>query len=205
MPGAAHGQRFAAAGVRGAAHGQRFAAVGVRGAVREQRFAAWVAVEDVLECVTPQELVRRKAWRSVVDRARVASIPALAVLDEVAGVLEAYGLGGVWGPGGSVGFELASGFVTATAASDLDLVIEIDRLESFAPGARALAKALVQLAEALGELPVRVDALLETPDGAVVLSEYAHACGNGGSFVLRTPEGPRLIRAAAAPLAAARL
>ena len=164
--------------------------VGVRGELREQRFAAWVCVEDVLECVTPRELVCRRAWRSVVDRARLAAIRALAVLDEVEGVFDAHGLVTAWGPGGSVGFELASAAMTVTPSSDLDLVIEVERLDSFAPGARALA-------EALAELPVRVDALLETPGGAAVLSEYVRAYAEGGSFVLRTATGPRLICAAA--------
>jgi len=160
--------------------------VGVRGRLREQRFATWVCVEDVFEYVTPQELVRRKAWSSV-DRAHRSSIPAVAVLDEVEGVLDEHGFGAVWGPGGSVGFELASGVATATASSDLDLVIEVDRLESFAPGARALWGALA-------ELPVRVDALLETSQGAVVLSEYVRAHDEGGAFVLRTTAGPCLAR-----------
>lgn len=164
--------------------------VGVRGELREQRFAAWVSVEDVPDYVTPQELVRRKVWSSV-DRARLAAVPALAVLDEVEGVLDEHGLGAAWGPAGSVGFELTAGVVTATASSDLDLVIEIERLESFTRGARVLW-------EALAELPVRVDALLETSHGAVVLSEYAQACGERGSFVLRTTAGPRLVRATAA-------
>jgi phosphoribosyl-dephospho-CoA transferase len=158
--------------------------VGVRGSLREQRFAAWVSVESILEHVTPQALVCRKLLSRVADRARVASIPALAMLDEVGGVLEARGLGEAWGPAGSVGFELASGVATVTTGSDLDLVIEIDRLESFASDARALWVALAGLG-------VRVDALLETPHGAVVLSEYAQA---QGSFVLRTLEGPRLAR-----------
>ena len=31
-----------------------------------------------------------------------------------------------WGPGGSVGFEIATGAATATATSDLDLILRQD-------------------------------------------------------------------------------
>ena len=162
--------------------------IGVRGEFREQRFAAWVAEDAILDYVAPGELVRRRAWEGC-DRARLEAIPALAVLDELVAILDAHGLSGVWGPGGSVGFELASGAATATPDSDLDLVIAIGGLESsFSRDARELWRALAGLR-------VRVDALLETSHGAVVLSEYVRAHDERGAFVLRTTSGPRLIHA----------
>jgi phosphoribosyl-dephospho-CoA transferase len=75
-----------------------------------------------------------------------------------------------------------------TASSDLDLVIEIARPS-------LIASSAVSLWNALAELPARIDALLETPHGAVALSEYARARAGDihHSFVLRTLTGPRLV------------
>ena len=80
-----------------------------------------------------------------------------------------------------------------TASSDLDLVVELARLA-------LIASRAVSLWNALAALPVRIDVLLETPRGAVALSEYARARAgdNHRSFVLRTPTGPRLVGSIAA-------
>jgi phosphoribosyl-dephospho-CoA transferase len=92
-----------------------------------------------------------------------------------------HGLEDRWGPGGSVGFELASGCATATASSDLDLMLWLGDVIPVA-GARSLL-------EALAGLSVRTDVLLEMPCGAIALAEYARAAG----FMLRTTQGPRMV------------
>lgn len=156
--------------------------VGVRGESRQQRFAAWLSPDDALEIVTPQALACRKTTRA---------IAALTVLPRVAGIMCEHGLAGRWGPGGSVGFELASGKPTVTSSSDLDLVLELNRLELIAGSAPSLWSALT-------ELPVRIDVLLEAPEGAVVLSEYVRVCRSETcSFVLRSSTGPRLVQSTA--------
>jgi len=155
-------------------------AVGVRGTLRRQRAAAWLEDRAVQECVTPQQLAGRRDWRRLAGRH--ASRP-FRVLDEVAAVLAAHGHGGRWGPGGSVGFELASGLSCTTPASDLDLVLQADQ-----PIARANA---AMLHAELSRLPVQIDLLLETPRGGVALSEYA---SSNAVTLLRCPDGPRLVR-----------
>jgi phosphoribosyl-dephospho-CoA transferase len=154
--------------------------VGVRGALRKQRLAAWVPDRAVLECVTPQSLAVRRLWRRHPGR---HAHPAMQVLDQVSAVLAAHGHAGRWGPGGSVGFELASAVPCTTPASDLDLVLRLDR-----PIARSEA---ARLHAELRKLPVRIDVLLETPHGAIALSEFILA---GGLTLLRTADGPRLVR-----------
>jgi phosphoribosyl-dephospho-CoA transferase len=125
-------------------------------------------------------LAAQRAWR---QRRRVPATPAIAVLDEVAAVLAAHGFAGRWGPGGSVGFELASGVPSTRAGSDLDLVLSVDE-----PMARTAA---IRLYDDLARLPVRIDLLLETPHGAAALAEYA----NGeGAILLRSAHGPRLVQ-----------
>jgi phosphoribosyl-dephospho-CoA transferase len=163
--------------------------VGVRGESREQRFASWISTDAVLEYVTPQTLASCRSWAIAVDPARCAAVPALAALDLVESIMEEHHFRGLWGPGGSVGFELASERVTATPGSDLDLVVEVSGVSR----ANQL-ESLDRLWSALGALPVRIDVLLESPEGAVALSDYAQAHRENSPFVLRTTEGPRLIR-----------
>jgi phosphoribosyl-dephospho-CoA transferase len=151
--------------------------VGVRGSRRGERLAAWLHADAVLECVTPPQLAARGGWHG---SARCVQVPALAVLATVAELLRGWELS--WGPGGSVGFELASGVPTATVASDLDLVIGM--------GAPLASAAAARLWASLARLPVRVEALLETPHGAVALEEYA---AGRLPLLLRTPDGPRLV------------
>jgi len=157
--------------------------VGIRGDSREQRFGSWISTEAVLESVTPQMLVSRRAWD---EAPRCGVIPALAALDAVAKIMSEHDLDARWGPGGSVGFELASGTATATTNSDLDLVVRTD--------AALLSEQARSLSAALSSLAVRADVLLEMPRGAIALAEYARTDGRTGTFVLRTTRGPQLIR-----------
>ncbi len=89
-----------------------------------------------------------------------------------------------WGPGGSVGFELASGLASVGNDSDLDLVVQLDHAIS-----RSEARALWTRLPHQGQ--VRMDVQLQTPAGAVALSEYAMGAG---PMVLRSAHGARLTR-----------
>lgn len=150
--------------------------VGVRGPSRGERLAAWLHPDAVLECLTPPQLAARGGWRG---SAHCSGVAALAALETVAGLMRAQEL--VWGPCGSVGFELASGCVTATEASDLDLMVAVE-----APLPHAVAAALQAR---LARLPVLAEVLLEGPQGAVALAEYV---SGRAPFLLRTVDGPRL-------------
>jgi phosphoribosyl-dephospho-CoA transferase len=152
--------------------------VGIRGDARHQRAAAWLPIHAIEQIVTPQILARQRNWHG---RPRTKLLPALLALDAAAAILEEQGYGDRWGPGGSVGFELASGVPSVSAQSDLDLVLD-------APEAIALRDAAA-LFTALGRLSARVDVLLETPLGAVALSDYA---SGKRAVLLRTPSGARL-------------
>jgi phosphoribosyl-dephospho-CoA transferase len=102
----------------------------------------------------------------------------IRVLDAVDELFSSLGL--VWGPTGSVGFELATGVAAAGTASDLDVVVR-------APEPWPLESAR-EIADHLNGLLVRVDAQLDVPVGALSLAEYAR----GGRVLLRTPDGLRL-------------
>jgi phosphoribosyl-dephospho-CoA transferase len=111
---------------------------------------------------------------------RARWIRSLRVLDAVDELFAALGL--AWGPTGSVGFELATGVAAASTDSDLDVVVR-------APEPLPLGNAR-EIADYLNRLPVRVDAQLDAPVGAVTLADYV----SGGRILLRTPDGPILIR-----------
>jgi len=152
--------------------------VGIRGNLRSQRAAAWLPVDAVRTCVTPRMLAAQRGWRNV-DCMQSA---AIAVLDRVEAIVTTHGFAGAWGPGGSVGAELASGVVCTHAGSDLDLLLYADAvLDKTSAGA---------LHAQLSQLPVRVDTLLEMPQGGVALADLA---GDADRVLLRTAQGPRLM------------
>lgn len=123
--------------------------------------------------VGPEDLVSGPGARDV---------PALTTLWSLRAGLDRSGL--VWGPTGSVGFELATGTATVTSSSDLDLV-----LRAWQP--RAVWDQLVAVASLLTAAPTRVDCQVETRWGAVALAELV---GGSTDVLLRTPQGPRLVR-----------
>jgi len=152
--------------------------VGVRGRARSQRFAAFLAVSEVAGRLSPEDLA---ASPHVIEQERKDAVPALAALARVVTVLACRGQR--WGPGGSVGFEVATGVPTATASSDLDLILRQDwRL-----GPDEAVDLRAALAEAAA--PARVDVLLETPGGGVSLADLA---ARPEQVLVRTPEGPLL-------------
>lgn len=159
------------------AAGDEALAVGIRGSDRGERLAAHVTTGAVRQVVRPHDLPRRAAG---IPAGRRTAVPALAALLQALPQLNAYQVR--WGPGGSVGFELATGVPTARSTSDLDLVIE-----ARAPVSRDAATRLLAI---LDQLPVRADALLETPYGAVSLAEYARS--ETQPVLTRTADGPRL-------------
>lgn len=151
--------------------------VGVRGSLRKQRFAAYLAPESIRNRITPEQLTPVRGWLA---NARAEEIPALKVLARLEEELPDFPL--TYGPIGSIGFELASGLPIATSTSDLDLLI------------RATERVSMQLAQELVTIfsgsPCRVDAQLETPRGAVALTEYA---SGQRPLLLKQDDGPVLV------------
>jgi phosphoribosyl-dephospho-CoA transferase len=145
--------------------------VGVRGSKRSERWAGSCCVDGVKRVLTPEGLLGQPIPRSrSMDVAALRSLPFLAERWR--------GLSIPWGPGGSVGFELATGREVVRPQSDLDIVMFAERRMS--PGD---AKELLDAAQGL---PAPVDIRVETPLCGFSLLEYAG----------RTPE-PILLRTVA--------
>jgi phosphoribosyl-dephospho-CoA transferase len=99
-------------------------------------------------------------------QSRFDAIPALRSLALLAGHPTWSALPHTWGPGGSVGFELAAGRPTASPQSDLDLVIYADE--------RLTVEEAKRLHTAAQNLPSAVDVRVETPVCGFSLTEYAN-------------------------------
>ncbi|GMB08080.1 malonate decarboxylase holo-ACP synthase [Thermolongibacillus altinsuensis] len=151
--------------------------VGIRGHHRHERLAAFLHKDDVGDTITPQQLVVQKQWRKSL---RYHQLQVLQALDDINEIFTFYRF--VWGPVGSVGFELVTGVPTVKDTSDLDIVVLLSCFPS--------VKTAQQLVTELTCLPIRVDVQLETPLGAVSLVEYSHGKER---ILLKSIHGPQLI------------
>jgi phosphoribosyl-dephospho-CoA transferase len=161
--------------VRRAAVRGDWIAVGVRGESRAQRHPATLNVHDVVETITPEMLAHAHCWRSHPRR----DMPAIAALDAVARAANSLRL--AWGPGGSVGFELASGIPAVRADSDLDLIVR--------PTARHAHADLQRFRDEIDACGVRVDIAIEAAQGSVALNEWLTSPQR---VLIKTVHGPQL-------------
>lgn len=145
-------------------------AVGVRGRYRHQRWGTEVPASACLRVLRPSDLV---------DRIPSRDLPVFRAL----ALVRSAPIPGDWGPGGSVGAELASGHPEATPTSDLDLVIRVDSIPDPST-ARTMQGTLDRVREQTG---VEIDVLVETPGGGVNLQELATG---SDTAVARTADGP---------------
>ncbi|MBI0576808.1 malonate decarboxylase holo-ACP synthase [Neobacillus cucumis] len=147
-------------------------AIGIRGKARNERCGAFLPVDCVLKQIKPEHLKERNLWKKKLS-------PVFLAMEFAEAILEGYGLS--WGPGGSAGFELASGVETVTSKSDLDIIIR-------APKPLPANKAL-EITKEFKNCPVRVDLQVETTEGGFSLLEYARGTG---TVLLKTMFGPKL-------------
>ena len=149
--------------------------IGVRGGERNQRWAAFCHPTWVKSILTPPQLLTRN-----VPALRADATPALRALHLLKD--RWMDLDHPWGPGGSVGFELATGKHVVKPESDLDIVIyaegKITREEARSLHARTM------------NLSVAVDIRVETLACGFSLIEYARVDSAG--ILLRTPYGLEL-------------
>jgi phosphoribosyl-dephospho-CoA transferase len=149
-------------------------AVGVRGERREQRWGGFMRKDQIAKVIAPRHLRSGMA-----DEVRFG-LPAMQSLRFLE--IELASLSNDWGPGGSVGYELASQAPVVTQESDLDLVISgSDRFD------RDFAQ---ELTKKIARAPSKMDARVETPWCGFSLEEYAR--GNSEKLLVRTATGPVL-------------
>jgi phosphoribosyl-dephospho-CoA transferase len=149
-------------------------AVGVRGTTRSERWGGFCAKSLISKIVRPADLLVLARSSSHILRT-----PAFRVLQQI--ITSWRDLTLLWGPTGSVGFELATGHPVTTEASDLDIAI------------RAPHRIVVDQARSLWDratgLQTKVDVRVETPECGFSLEEYVWT--SSGRILLRFPDGPR--------------
>ena len=145
--------------------------VGVRGAQRHERCAGFTGLSDVLEARRPDQLRLMLAEDS---RRTLQAFRSLSYLES-----HLAGLDLTWGPGGSVGYELASEIPAVRADSDLDFILS-------APQKLDITEAQ-DLRRMIRSAPGKVDALVETPFCGFSLEEFVTASPR--KILLRTSDG----------------
>jgi phosphoribosyl-dephospho-CoA transferase len=145
--------------------------VGVRGSQRHERCAGFTRLSEVLETRRPDQLRLLFAEGS---RRKLQAFRALSYLES-----RLAGLDMSWGPGGSVGYELASGIPAVHTDSDLDFIL-------FAPRKLELTEAQ-DLWRMISSAPGKVDALVETPCCGFSLEEFVTSLPR--KILLRTRDG----------------
>ena len=145
--------------------------VGVRGLQRHERHAGFTGVSEVLETRRPDQLRQLLAEDS---RRTLQAFRTLSYLES-----HLAGLDMSWGPGGSVGYELASGIPAVRSGSDLDFIL-------FAPKTLEITDAL-DLWRMISSAPGNVDALVETPLCGFSLKEFVTTSHR--KILLRTSDG----------------
>jgi phosphoribosyl-dephospho-CoA transferase len=149
-------------------------AIGVRGATRSERWGGFCAKSLISKIVSPVEVLALA--RSSTHTLRT---PAFRAFQQV---IESWrDLTLLWGPSGSVGFELATGRPVTTETSDLDLIVR-------APQRIALEEARV-LFNCTRGLETKVDVRVQTPMCEFSLQEYVAA---SPQILLRYFDGVRL-------------
>jgi phosphoribosyl-dephospho-CoA transferase len=145
--------------------------VGVRGAQRHERCAGFTRLSEVLETRRPDQL---RLLLGEDSRRTLQAFRALSYLENHFVRLDMR-----WGPGGSVGYELASGIPAVRSGSDLDFIL-------FAPKKLEITEAQ-DLWRMISSAPGKVDALVETPCCGFSLEEFATTSQR--KILLRTSDG----------------
>jgi phosphoribosyl-dephospho-CoA transferase len=145
--------------------------VGVRGKQRHERCAGFTRLSEVLETRRPDQLRLLLAEGS---RRALQAFRTLSYLES-----HLVGLDMSWGPGGSVGYELASGMPAVRADSDLDFIL-------FAPRKLEITEAQ-DLWRMISSAPGKVDALVETPFCGFSLEEFVTTSPR--KILFRTSDG----------------
>jgi phosphoribosyl-dephospho-CoA transferase len=153
----------------------RFVPIGIRGHSRAHRHAAFLRRRDVFACRTPESLAAEKTWLKISTAISPGLLTALRTVTEFS---EREHL--VWGPIGSVGYQLATGRQATSDSSDLDVLVRCGGFPN-----RALLRAFH---EAIRPCVARVDVILENLQGAVALEEYLQ----NRKALIKANRGPHL-------------
>ena len=155
-----------------------FIPVGVRGKQRGERLATWLAVASVREIITPEQLITIDNW-NITDRNLLGK--QLESLQQLTVLLNQFHY--VWGPVGSVAFELATGIKSTNENSDLDIIIRINEPIN-------KQKAIELLNEMERTSTCVLDIQINSQRGGFSLKEYCYS----PNVLVKTNSGPFLLK-----------
>ncbi|KUJ50021.1 malonate decarboxylase holo-ACP synthase [Chryseobacterium sp. JAH] len=151
--------------------------VGLRGIERGQRFAAWIDDQHITKVISPMSLTDPLSWKMKYNGRMPNPVKTLIAITS----LMNQRLDSLWGPAGSVAYELATGYKSIKDTSDLDLVIRTSKRISIGE-AKDLLNDIQNLSSS------RLDIQLDTPKGGVSLVEYTRS----DKILIKTNHGPFL-------------
>lgn len=155
--------------------------IGIRGNLRSQRLAAFLPFSNIDNIFKPTYIVQKKLW---LENCHLKNTNMFSSIEDIYKIFEEYNL--KWGICGSAGFELITKMPTVTENSDLDIIIKIDSADKLfsAESAKKICKRLLNI-------KVKTDVQIETPKGAIALTEYS---SEANPILIRTINGPKLIK-----------
>lgn len=163
--------------MRRAKSGNGLVPVGIRGPQRGQRMAYWLPEKLIEEVITPFDLTDPGNWKAVYGTTVPETVRTLLQISTLM-----HDTGYRWGPTGSTGFELATGFPTIKESSDLDLVIEVPQILN--------VKTAKLLLDRIGDIStVRLDVQVNTAAGGFSLAEYTRS----STVLVKTTLGPVIL------------
>lgn len=166
--------------VRRAPISNKLIPIGIRGSLRSQRLAAFLPFSDIYNIFKPTYIVENKLW---LQSSHIKNTNMYSAIEALYKTFEEYNL--EWGICGSAGFELITKIPTVTENSDLDIMIKIETAGNLFSAASAK-----ELCKKLFDTKIKIDIQIETPKGAVALTEYS---SETNPILIRTINGPKLI------------
>lgn len=152
--------------------------VGIRGENRSLRHPAFLHKDFIARCSTPESLIT--AWQV---HPELLAFNSVAMLKYLSQILKDLNL--PWGPTGSSGFALATGYSVLRHESDLDLVVRATK-----PFTIQQIKILNSLQDkSLDAECCRIDLQIDTGHGAFAFKEWQNTNKN---VLLKTNSGPVL-------------
>ncbi|MDN4494362.1 malonate decarboxylase holo-ACP synthase [Ureibacillus aquaedulcis] len=146
--------------------------IGLRGQMREQRYGAFIHESNIVRVISPVSLVNRIDEFN--DRIYYSALSSMK------NEFEKYNL--VWGPTGSVGFEITTSIQVTTPNSDIDICLYLNQVDN---------GVLMNIGNFLEGLDRRIDVQVEIPElGAFLLNDYLKHSETG--FIVKTKFGPHL-------------
>ena len=154
--------------------------VGLRGSRRSQRLAGFLVKKRVISRYSPAYFIKNKSWQKLAPERR--KLPQFQALEKIYPILSE----SVWGIGGSLAYEMATGIATvqnnSKHKSDLDIILVVKRKINIEQSRKLLTM--------LNQYQVHADVQVVKGQNGFALAEYA--ANHSPKVLVKTTAGPVL-------------